>query len=112
MVLTAVDILVRYAFTVFNLFPEILSICRRPESVSCLHPSRYSSSSVRRIFTPLLNLNPVIKVQDTSITLSLLPDNLRIPYSPPSVRIQHPDSFSVSRFGREFTPSSTPTPVM
>jgi len=86
--LIAVEIFLhRDTFTVFNLISEILSISRRDPF-------------------------PVILVQDTSKTLSLIPDILRISVSPPSVRFRHPDRFSTSRFGREFTPSSTPTPVM
>ena len=81
------------------------------ESVSCIHRNRFSSSSIGKDTTPL-NPCPVILVQDTSNTLSLLPDNLKISFSPPSVRLSHLDRFSTSRFGREFTPSSTPTPVM
>ena len=93
--------------TVFNLLPEILNISRRPESVSCSHPLMSSSSSIGRD-TPSLNPCPVIRVQDTSSTLSLLPDNLRNSFNPPSVRLLHQCSFRTTRFGREFTP----TPVM
>ena len=109
--LTAVDILVPQSQTVFNLIPEILSISRRPESVHCLHHFRFSFSSIGRD-TPSLNPCPVIRVQDTDRALSLLPENIRTSFSPPSVRSRHRDRFSVSRFGSEFTPTSTPTPVM
>ena len=106
---TAVDILVLANLTIFNLLPEIFNISRRPESVSCSHPLMSSSSSIGRE-TPSLTPCPVILVQDTSRTLRVHPDNLGNSFNPPSVSIYKKYRFNTSRCGREFTPSSTPTP--
>ena len=109
--LSSVDMPGPLGQTVFNLIPVILSISRRAETVRCLQLIRYSSSSIGRD-TSSFNPCPFILVQDTFSTLSLDPDSFKNSLIPSSVRLKHQDRFSTSRFGREYTPSSTPTPVM